>query len=225
MVARGKDPEGLGFVSGALAAVVGLFVLLFFLLREDTESKLVAAGNVAQVVNLVSVVVAVGALLYARRQVTIAREIQAENFESMRDQQVRNFAEGLYRDYLKLAFENPVLAYPNGELEAFDYEEHTIGGKREAYVKYIWFLSFVLDTCELLYQQPLRQEYRETVLTQLGHHRVWLGRQWKKWELNQSGFLTQFRHNAEYLELIREVVEKNAFGNVEAAAKEFGTVI
>ena len=163
------------------------------------------AAYAAQVVGLVSVIIALGALIYARHQISIARDIQA-----------KTFAQEMYRDYLKLAFEHPILADPSDlELGAtFDHQGRTIktdkmiGDPKLLYAKYEWFLSFAFDACEQLSNKRFDGEFDKTVLTQLGYHREYLTLHLANLKANKDDCLSQFEENPEYLELISKVVEK-----------------
>jgi hypothetical protein len=202
MEARAKLPEGVSVGAGmivTLAVVIGLLAVLVVYFSSLSGHSLDEGAQAAQMVSLVSVIVALGALIYGGRQLKISRE-----------QQDRNFAEELYRDYLRLAFDNPILASPRsaGLGAVFDYEKQTINvssGNFDAkllYAKYDWFLSFVLDACEQLYKKPLRIEYDATVQAQLWYHRDWLRHQWKKREHGQLGLIK----DDEYLLVIRKTI-------------------
>jgi hypothetical protein len=76
--------------------------------------------NFVTLATLVMAIAAVAALIYAHLQIT----------ESHRAQQKEN-ANQLWRETLRLGFENSKLSDPTLKLADFDYEKLTIDGRRE----------------------------------------------------------------------------------------------
>jgi hypothetical protein len=79
--------------------------------------------------------------------------------------QKENTAKGVYRDYLKMAVENPILA--DGDLKQIK------DGKRME--QYRWFVSYLLWACEeIITFAPNDPQWKEDVESQLGYHLEYL---------------------------------------------------
>jgi len=151
---------GLGVVATAVIIWVGYLGYAWY---SNNTSIQGTAANIAQVVSILSIIIAFAALVYAKGQIEAARELQR-----------RTYARDIYRDYLKVAFENPILADPTDSLQEFNYKELKIGSSRELFAKYEWYLSFVLEACEQLRRLPADEGWEDTVRFQIGYHYEWL---------------------------------------------------
>ena len=80
---------------------------------------------------------AIAALIYAHLQIS-------ENRRAER----RGNANELWREYLRLAFENPKLSDPTLHLADFNYEALTIDGSPEMFQKYELFVDTILNASE-----------------------------------------------------------------------------
>jgi hypothetical protein len=81
------------------------------------------------------------------------------------DAQAQATAKGIYRDYLKLAFENPVLANPS--------LEHKGDLKRDE--RYRWFVAFMLNACDEIALSIRRNPaWRKVICEDLKFHRDYL---------------------------------------------------
>jgi hypothetical protein len=75
-------------------------------------------------------------------------------------------AKDIYRDYLKLAFDNPEFANPH----AFDNPSDL--NKNE---KYRWFVAFMLNSCDEIARSKSRDKgWRKTILEDLRFHKDYL---------------------------------------------------
>ncbi len=106
-------------------------------------------GNISQ---MVTTLIAIGAVGLAYWQVTAARRAQREAT-----------AKDLYRDYLRLAFENPKLAVPDPEDEKLIQQE-----------KYRWFASILLNACDEILYCIDDDVWRSVIITELGYHTSYL---------------------------------------------------
>jgi len=79
--------------------------------------------------------------------------------------QRENTAKGIYRDYLKMATDNPVMA--DGDLKEI--------AKLELNKKYKWFVSYFLWACEEVIEfAPDDEAWRTDLDRQLSYHRAYL---------------------------------------------------
>ena len=82
-----------------------------------------------------------------------------------RNYQKENTAKAVYRDYLKLAVDNPVLA--DGDLTKIQ-----ASGLLD---KYRWYVSYFLWACEeVIAFAPTDTEWHQDIVAQLGYHRAYL---------------------------------------------------
>ena len=93
--------------------------------------------NAVTLANLVMAAAAIAALIYAHLQI-------AENKRAER----RANANELWRETLRLAFDNPKLSDPTLKLAQFDYEERTIDGSIELFQKYELYVDTILNASE-----------------------------------------------------------------------------
>jgi len=93
--------------------------------------------NAVTIGTLVMAAAAIAALIYAHLQIS-------ENRRAER----RGNANELWREYLRLAFENPKLSDPTLHLADFNYEALTIDGSPEMFQKYELFVDTILNASE-----------------------------------------------------------------------------
>jgi hypothetical protein len=107
-------------------------------------------GNLAQIAS---------ALVAGAALVGIFWQVQT-NLAAGRESTVRE----AYRAYLRLAVEHPELADP-------DYDRLRIGERSRESLRYGWFVSYLLYTCEqIVLNFPDDPEWRRTCITQIGYH-------------------------------------------------------
>lgn len=133
--------------------------------------------NAEKIGTLCTAAAAILALIYAHLQISEGRKAERQAN-----------AHELWRDYLRLAFDNPKFADPGFNLAKFDYEDLTIDGSRELFQKYEWFIDAVLDACEEILEVLPSKEWQATVRIQLRLHRDYLQ---SPYFLN-SGYLVQY---------------------------------
>ena len=120
---------------------------------------------------------AVAALIYAHLQISEGRK--AEH---------RANANELWRETLRLAFDNPKLSDPSLNLTAFDYEALTVDGSKETFQKYELYVDTVLNASEEILQVLPTREWKAAVRIQLRQHRDYL----LSPHFRQSGYLDQY---------------------------------
>ena len=111
------------------------------------------AENLGALAQLVLTVIALGALAFAYLQIRFAQRSQREAT-----------AKEIYRDYLRLSFDNPNLASPDeGDQKIIaDY-------------KYRWFAAVMLNACEEILEVFATDiTWREVVLAEMEYHKRYL---------------------------------------------------
>src|SRR3990170_7354678 len=93
--------------------------------------------NAVTIGTLVMAAAAIAALIYAHLQI-------AENKRAER----RANANELWRETLRLAFDNPKLSDPTLRLADFDYENLTVDGSAELFQKYELYVDTVLNASD-----------------------------------------------------------------------------
>ena len=120
---------------------------------------------------------AVVALIYAHVQISDGRKAER-----------RANANELWRETLRLAFDNPKLSDPSLNTTAFDYENLTIDGDPELFQQYEMFVDTFLNASEeILVGQPT-PEWHTAVRFQLRLHRDYL----LSPHFQNSGYLEQY---------------------------------
>lgn len=120
---------------------------------------------------------AVVALIYAHQQIS-------ENRRAER----RSNANELWREYLRLAFENPKLSDPTLHLADFNYEALTIDSSPEMFQKYELFVDTILNASEEILEVSPTREWDTAVRIQLKLHRSYL----RSPHFLNSGYLEQY---------------------------------
>jgi hypothetical protein len=133
--------------------------------------------NAVTLANVVMAAGAVVALIYAHLQI-------AENKRAER----RANANELWRETLRLAFDNPKLSDPTLKLADFDYEERTIDGSIELFQKYELYVDTILNASEEILEVSPTKEWDAAVRIQLKPHRGYLQSPY----FQSSGYLEQY---------------------------------
>jgi hypothetical protein len=120
---------------------------------------------------------AIIALIYAHVQITDSRKAEQ-----------RANANELWRETLRLAFDNPKLSDPSLNTTAFDYENLTIDGDPELFQKYEMFVDTVLNASEDILEGLPTPEWYAAVRMQLKTHRDYL----HSAHFQNSGYLAQY---------------------------------
>jgi hypothetical protein len=120
---------------------------------------------------------AVAALIYAHLQISEGRKAEQ-----------RANGNELWRETLRLAFDNPKLSDPTLALADFDYEAMTIDGSKETFQKYELFVDTVLNASEEILQVLPTEEWDAAVRIQLRQHRDYL----LSSHFRKSGYLEQY---------------------------------
>ena len=119
--------------------------------------------NAVTIGTLVMAAAAIAALIYAHLQIS-------ENRRAER----RGNANELWREYLRLAFDNPKLSDPTLRLADFNYEALTIDGSPEMFQKYELFVDTILNASEEILEVSPTKEWDAAVRLQLKLHCCYL---------------------------------------------------
>jgi hypothetical protein len=133
--------------------------------------------NAVTLGTLVMAVAAVAALIYAHRQISEGRK--AEHLAN---------ANELWRETLRLAFDNPKLSDPSLGLAEFDYDNRTIDGSVELFQKYELYVDTILNASEEILGVAPTKEWQASVRFQLKPHRDYL----MSPHFQNSGYLEQY---------------------------------
>jgi hypothetical protein len=133
--------------------------------------------NAEQLGALLMSIAAVAALLYAHVQITEGRESER-----------RANVHELWREILRLGFENPVLSDPSLKLGVFDYGAKTVEGSREMFQKYELFVDTVLNAGDEILEVQSTPQWKTTVRIELNQHREYL----LSPHFQNSGFIKQY---------------------------------
>jgi hypothetical protein len=153
--------------------------------------------NAVTLGTLVMAAAAIAALIYAHLQIS-------ENRRAER----RANANELWREYLRLAFDNPKLSDPTLKLAEFNYDDLTIDGSPEMFQKYELFVDTVLNASEEILEVLPSKEWDAAVRIQLRLHRDYL---LSRHFLN-SGYLEQYtpKFRAFMQDTLREPPKRDA---------------
>jgi hypothetical protein len=133
--------------------------------------------NSATLATIAMGIAAIVALVYAHLQITDSRKAER-----------RANANELWRETLRLAFDNPRLSDPSLKTTKFDYEKLTIDGNPELFQKYEMFVDTVLNASEDILEGLPTPEWYAAVRLQLRTHRDYL----LSPHFRQSGYLAQY---------------------------------
>ncbi|HUU24479.1 MAG TPA: hypothetical protein VMW68_02775 [Methyloceanibacter sp.] len=127
--------------------------------------------------NVVMALAAVGALVYAHLQIGEGRRAER-----------RADANELWRETLRLGFDNPKLSDPTLRLAEFDYVNLTVDGSKETFQKYELFVDTILNASEEILDVSPTPEWRAAVRITLREHRAYL----LSGHFENSGYLEQY---------------------------------
>jgi hypothetical protein len=119
--------------------------------------------NATTIATVVMAAAAIIALIYAHWQIS-------ENQRAER----RGNANELWRETLRLGFDNPKLSDPTLNPKAFDYEKLTIDGDIELFQKYEMFVDTILNASEEIFSVSPSKEWLAALRLQIRPHRAYL---------------------------------------------------
>ena len=134
-----------------------------------------ALGNwISAAATVVTAIVAIVAVAYARRQVEMAQQSTALT---------------TWDQYLRLCFDHPT--YSSGDLVRPLMKDQTFRSVwdqgTEASEKYLWFLSITLNSCEkVLLNIKAPQEWWDTLAEQVEYHAEAMEELWPRWRKGYS---------------------------------------
>jgi hypothetical protein len=120
---------------------------------------------------------AVAALIYAHLQIAENRRAESQTN-----------ANELWRETLRLGFDNPKFSDPTLRLAEFDYEDRTIDGSAELFQQYEIFVDTILNASDEILGVAPTKEWKASVRIQLRPHRSYLQSQ----HFLKSGYLDQY---------------------------------
>ena len=137
---------------------------------------------------VVTAIAALAALLYAHLQISEGRRAEREAN-----------ANELWRETLRLGFDNPKLSDPSLKLADFDYDKLTIDGSRELFQQYEIYVDTVLNASDEILEISPTEPWKTSLRIQLLPHRDYLVSP----HFKQSGYLDQYGANLR--SLLREI--------------------
>ena len=133
--------------------------------------------NAVTLATLVMAVTAIVALVYAHLQIVESRRAERETN-----------ANELWRETLRLGFENAKLSDPTLKLADFDYEKLTIDGSRELFAKYEIFVDTLLNASDEILDISPTEQWKTSVRINIRPHRDYL----LSPHFQKSGYLEQY---------------------------------
>jgi hypothetical protein len=133
--------------------------------------------NAMTIATLVMAIAAIVALIYAHLQITENRRAET-----------RGNANELWRETLRLGFDNPKLSDPTLNPAAFDYEKLTIDGSAELFQRYEMFVDTILNASEEIFSVSPSKEWLAALRLQLRPHRSYL----QSRHYVESGYIEQY---------------------------------
>jgi len=100
-------------------------------------------------------------------------------------------ANELWRETLRLGFDNRKLSDPSLKLADFDYDKLTIDGSRELFQKYEIYVDTVLNASDEILEISPTEDWKTSLRIQLLPHRDYL----LSPHFKQSGYLNQYGAN------------------------------
>ncbi len=153
--------------------------------------------NAMTIATLVMAVATIIALIYAHWQIS-------ENRRAER----RGNANELWRETLRLGFDNPKLTDPTLNPAAFEYKNLTIDGSTELFQKYEMFMDTILNASDEIFEVSPTKEGTASLCLQLRPHRAYLQSQ----HYAECGYLAQYtpKFRAFLGEILSEEPTRNA---------------
>jgi hypothetical protein len=142
---------------------------------------------------IVMTAAAIGALVYAHLSITESRAVER-----------RANANELWREILRLAFENPILSDPSLGLPKFDCEAKTVDGGLEPFQKYEMFVDTMLNASEEILEVSPTKERKAPARIQLLPQRAYL----QSAHSMNSGYLDQY--TAKFCAFVDEALNAHA---------------
>ena len=133
--------------------------------------------NAVTLATVIMAAAAIAALVYAHLSITENRAVER-----------RANANELWREILRLSFENPKLSDPTLGLAKFDYGAKTVDGNPELFQKYEMFVDTVLNASEEILDVSPTKEWKASVRIQLLPHRAYL----QSPHFLESGYMDQY---------------------------------
>jgi hypothetical protein len=149
--------------------------------------------NAVTLATVIMAAAAIAALVYAHLSIT-------ENRATER----RANANELWREILRLAFDNPKLSDPTLGLAKFDYEAKTVDGNPELFQKYEMFVDTILNASEEILDVSPTKEWKASVRIQLLPHRAYL----QSPHVLDSGYMDQY--TAKFRAFVDEALSNHA---------------
>jgi hypothetical protein len=148
--------------------------------------------DIGSLANVVMALAAIGALVYAHLQISEGRRSER-----------RADANELWRETLRLGFDNPKLSDPTQRLADFDYVNLTVDGSKETFQKYELFVDTILNASEEILDVNPTPEWIAAVRIQLKQHHAYL----TSAHFERSGYLAQYtpKFCAFMMEALREL--------------------
>jgi hypothetical protein len=141
-------------------------------------------------------IAAIAALVYAHLQISDGRKAER-----------RANANELWRETLRLAFENPKLSDPSLGTTTFDYVDLTIDNDPEFFQKYEMYVDTILNASEEILAGLPTPEWDAAVRLQLNLHREYL----LSPHFQESGYLAQYTPEfREYMDRVLKETQENA---------------
>jgi hypothetical protein len=147
--------------------------------------------NADKLAAVVTAIAALVALLYAHLQITEGRRAEREAN-----------ANELWRETLRLGFDNPKLSDPSLKLADFDYDRLTIDGSRELFQKYEIYVDTVLNASDEILEISPTEPWKTSLRIQLLPHRDYL----LSPHFKRSGYLDQYGTNLR--SFLREILNE-----------------
>ncbi len=149
--------------------------------------------NAVTLATVIMAAAAIAALVYAHLSIT-------ENRAAER----RANANELWREILRLAFENPKLSDPTLGLAKFDYQAKTVDGSPELIQKYEMFVDTILNASEEILDVSPTKEWKASARIQLLPHRHYL----QSPHFLHSGYMDQY--TAKFRAFVDEALSNHA---------------
>jgi hypothetical protein len=140
--------------------------------------------------NALVAVAALLALAYAHVQISEARRAERQSE-----------AHELWREVVRLGFDNPQLSDPTRKLAEFDHTNLTVNGNKDSYQKYELFVDTLLSASEGIMEVLPNPQWEATIRNELKQHRDFL---LSEHFVKTSGFHEEF--TPKFQEFVRDAL-------------------